>query len=64
MLNFVTIKSKNRIDIMLGVIRLAELTLELDGTWIFSWFNNRELLRAGELRQIADKLDELNGVEK
>lgn len=60
MLKFVPIESKKRIDVMLGVIRLAELTPEIDGAWIFSWFNNHELLRFDDMRQIADKLYELN----
>lgn len=60
MLKFVTIPSKNRFDVMLGVIRIAELNY-LD-RWDFTWFNNHEILRSEELRQIADKLDELNKV--
>lgn len=59
MLNFVSIPNKNRVNVMLGVIRIAEL-YKLD-IWDFVWFNNHEILRTNELRQIADKLDELNG---
>ena len=61
MLNFVSVTAKDRVDVMLGVIRIAHLAKQLDGRWSFNWYNNFEILRANELRQIADKLDDLNG---
>ncbi len=62
MLNFVDIPRKERVYVMLGVIRIAEISNQ-GGIWSFDWFNNHELFRAEELRQIADKLDDLNGGE-
>lgn len=60
MINFVSIPAKDRVDVMLGVIRIAHLAKQFDNRWSFNWYNNFEILRADELRQIADKLDELN----
>lgn len=62
MLKFVAIESKSRVDVMLGTMRIAEISME-GGYWSFTWFNNHELFRSTELREIADKLDELNGVK-
>jgi len=60
-LTFEMVQAKKRCVVNLGVIRIAELDCQGDGIWSFSWFNNRELLRADDLRQIAAKLEELNG---
>ncbi|MBP9869899.1 MAG: hypothetical protein KBC53_00170 [Nitrosomonas sp.] len=60
-ITFNLIEAKKRVVVGLGVIRIAELDRQIDGIWSLSWFNNKELLRADELRQIAAKLEELNG---
>lgn len=38
---------------------IAEIR-ELDGKWIIVWFSNVRLLTSDDLRQIAEKIDELN----
>lgn len=59
-MEFVDIQSKNKVVVMLGVVRIAELVKQIDNRWSFNWFNNHEILASDELRRIADKLDELN----
>lgn len=61
LITFKLVPAKKRCVVNLGLIRVAELDHQMDGVWSFTWFNNHELLRADDLRQIAAKLEELNG---
>lgn len=47
-----------------GIQRIADLCKQQDKRWLVTWVNFFVVLNANDLRQIADKLDELNGVEK
>ena len=47
-----------------GVQRIADLCKQQDKRWLVTWVNFFVVLNANDLHQIADKLDELTGVEK
>jgi len=64
MLEFTLSVAKERVTVTRGVNRLAELRKQQDKRWLFTWFNNFEVSSSADLRQIADKLDELNGNKK
>ncbi len=61
MLEFEYKKSKDVVLIRRDGESIAEIRRPV-ARWSMTWFNNMKSLRSDELRQIADKLDELNGV--
>jgi len=61
MLEFEYKKSKEVVLIRRDVESIAEISIPV-ARWSMTWFNNMKSFRSDDLRQIADKLDELNGV--
>lgn len=61
MLEFRDRKTKRRVEVFMSGRHVGDLAQDM-GKWVLYYISSYPVLDANYLRQIAEKLDELNGV--